>query len=185
MTFASRVSRMSASRSGMHRAPRVIDDEALAHQPAHRDAVLEQRVHPRIRMRIVRRSRAVDRVAAGVRGHGHHAHAVGQASVDGLQVLVVEGLGQQHRRNRLHQLRVGDRAVLGLVCSDARLGVRHRLRRPGPSPGARWPAAAARTPPGCSPSEPPAWPRRSFPARRPWPQSGRSWRGRPGACRPR
>ena len=101
----------------------MIDDEALAHQPAHGDAVLEERVHPRIRMRIVRRSRAVDGVAAGVRGHGHHAHAVGQAPVDGLQVLVVEGLGQQHRGNGFDELRVGDRAVLGLVGRDARLGV--------------------------------------------------------------
>ena len=74
-------------------------------------------------MRIVGRGRAVDRVAAGVRGHGHHAHAVGQAAVDGLQVLVVEGLGEQHGGDGLDQLRVGDGAVLGFVRGDARLGV--------------------------------------------------------------
>ena len=101
----------------------MIDDEALAHQPAHGDAVLEERVHPRIGVRIVGRGRAVDGVAAGVRGHGHHAHAVGQAAIDGLQVLVVEGLGQQHRGDGLDQLRVGDGAVLGFVGRDARLGV--------------------------------------------------------------
>ena len=50
-----------------HRPAAVVDDEALAEQPADGDAVLEERVHPRIRMRVVRRRRAVDRVAAGVR----------------------------------------------------------------------------------------------------------------------
>ena len=100
---------MSASALRNDRAPRMIDDEALAHQPAHGHAVLEQRVHPRIGMRIVRRGRSVHRVAAGVRGHRHHAHAVGQASVHRLQVLVVEGLGQQHRGDGFHKLRIGDR----------------------------------------------------------------------------
>ena len=38
-----------------HRAPRVVHDEAFAHQPAHRDAILEERVHPRIGMRVVGR----------------------------------------------------------------------------------------------------------------------------------
>ena len=83
-------------------------------------------------MRVVGSSRAVDRVAAGVRGHGHHAHAVGQAAVDGLQVLVVEGLGEQDRGDGLDQLRIGDGAVLGFVGCDARLGVLLRLRRRGP-----------------------------------------------------
>ena len=63
----------------------VVDDEAFAHEPAHGDAVLEERVHPRIGVRVVGRGGAVDRVAAGVRGHGHDAHAVGQAAVDRLQ----------------------------------------------------------------------------------------------------
>ena len=94
-------------------------------------------------MRIVRRRRAIHRVAARVRGHRHHAHAVRQASIHRLQVLVIEGLGQQHRRDRFHQLRVGDRAVLRLVRCDARLGVLHRLRRPGRESGAQSPAAAA------------------------------------------
>ena len=74
-------------------------------------------------MRIVGRSRAVDRVATRVRSHGHHAHAVGQASVDGLQVLVVEGFSEQNRGEGFDQLRVGDSAVLTLVRRNARLGV--------------------------------------------------------------
>ena len=90
----------------------MVDDEALAHEPADGDAVLEERVHPRIGMRVVGRGGAVDGVAAGVRGHGHHAHAVGQAAVDGLQVLVVEGLSEQDRGDGFDQLRIGDGAVL-------------------------------------------------------------------------
>ncbi len=101
----------------------MVDDEAFAHEPAHGDAVLEERVHPRIGMRVVGRGRAVDGVAAGVRGHGHHAHAVGQAAVDGLQALVVEGLGEQDGGDGLDELRVGDGAVLCFVGGDARLGV--------------------------------------------------------------
>ena len=62
-------------------------------------------------MRVVRRRRAVDGIAAGVRGHRHHAHAVGQASVDGLQVLVVERLVSSTAAMASIDLRVGDRAV--------------------------------------------------------------------------
>jgi hypothetical protein len=76
-------------------------------------------------MRIVRRRRAIHRVAARVRRHRHHAHAVRQPSIHRLQVLVVEGFGQQHRRNRFHKLRIGHRAVLGLVRRNAPLGVLH------------------------------------------------------------
>ena len=82
----------------------MIDDEALAHEPAHGDAVLEERVHPRIGVRVVGRGGAVDRVAAGVRGHGHDAHAVGEAAIDGLQALVVEGLGEQDGGDGLDEL---------------------------------------------------------------------------------
>ncbi len=58
-----------------------------------------------------------------MRGHGHDAHAVGETAVDGLQVFVIEGLGEQHRGDGLDQLRVGDDAVLRFVSRDARLGV--------------------------------------------------------------
>ena len=101
----------------------VVDDEALAHEPAHGDAVLEERVHPRIGVRVVGRGGAVDGVAAGVGGHGHDGHAVGEAAVDGLQVLVVEGLGEQDGGDGLDELGIGDGAVLGFVSGDAGLGV--------------------------------------------------------------
>ena len=70
----------------------MIHDEALADQPADRRAVLEQRVHPGIGMRVVRRRGAVDRVAAGVCGHRHHRLPVRQPPVERLQLLVVERL---------------------------------------------------------------------------------------------
>ena len=79
-------------------AARMIDDEAFAHQPAHRDAILEERVHPRIGMRIIGRGRAVDGVAARVRSHGHDAHAIGHAPINRLQVLVIKGFDQQDGR---------------------------------------------------------------------------------------
>ena len=82
MTSFSRCISASASRSGIDRPAAVIDDEALAEEPADRDAVLEERVHPRIRVRVVGRRRTVDGVAAGVRRHGHDRHAVGEAAVD-------------------------------------------------------------------------------------------------------
>ena len=97
----------------------MVDDEALAHEPAHRDAVLKERVHPRVGVGIVRRGGTVDGVAAGVRGHGHNAHAVGQAAVHRLQVLVVEGFSQQHRGHGLNQLCVRDGAVLRFVFCNA------------------------------------------------------------------
>ena len=98
---------------GDDRSPAVIDDEALAEQPADGDAVLEQRVHPRIRMRVVRRRRAVDRVAAGVRRHRHHGHAVGEPAVDRLQILVIERLLPHHGRQRVDDVAIGDGSVLG------------------------------------------------------------------------
>jgi hypothetical protein len=58
-----------------------------------------------------------------VGGHGHDTHAVGEAAVDGLQVLVVEGLSEQDRGDGLDELGVGDGAVLGFVGGDAGLGV--------------------------------------------------------------
>ncbi len=70
-------------------------------------------------MRVVRRRRSVDRVAAGVRGHGHHRHAVGQAAVDRLEVLVVERLLPHDGGDGVDDLVVGDRTVR----RDARLGV--------------------------------------------------------------
>ena len=97
----------------------MVDDEAFAEEPADGDAVLEERVHPRIGMRVVGRRRAVDGVAAGVRSHRHHRHAVGEASVDRLEVLVVERLLPQDGGDRVHQVLIGDRAVRG----HARLGV--------------------------------------------------------------
>ena len=109
----------------------VVDDEALAHEPADGDAVLEERVHPRVGVRVVGRGGAVDGVAAGVCGHGHDAHAVGEAAIDGLQVLVVEGLGEQDGGDGFDQLGVADGAVLGFVGPRCGRGCLFRLRRRG------------------------------------------------------
>ena len=81
---------------GHDRTAGVIDDQRFAQQPANRRAVLEERIHPRIRMRIGGRRGAVDGVAAGARAHEHDAHAVGAAAIDGLQVAVIEGVLAQH-----------------------------------------------------------------------------------------
>ena len=54
-----------------------------------------------------------------MRRHGHDRHAVGEAAVDRLQVLVVERLLPHDGGDRADDLLVGDRAVRG----DARLGV--------------------------------------------------------------
>src|SRR5206468_3767860 len=101
----------------------VVDDEALAHEPAYGDAVLEERVHPWIGMRVVGRGGAVHGIAAGVRGHGHYAHAIGEASVDGLEALVIEGFSEQHSDDGFNKLRVGDGAVRLFVRGDAGPGV--------------------------------------------------------------
>ena len=74
-------------------------------------------------MRIVGRGGTVDGVAAGVCGHGHDAHAVGEAAIDRLQVLVVEGLGEQDGGDGLDELGVGEEAVGSFVGGDAREGV--------------------------------------------------------------
>ena len=50
-------------------------------------------------------------------------HAVGQAAIDRLQVLVVEGLGEQDGGDGLDQFGVADGAVLELVSGDAGAGV--------------------------------------------------------------
>ena len=70
-------------------------------------------------MRVVWRGRSVNRVATGVRGHGHHGHSICKAAVDGLQRLVVEGLGEQDSGEGFDELRVGDRAVGFFVCGNA------------------------------------------------------------------
>ena len=46
-------------------------NETLAHEPADRGPILEQRVHPRIWVGVVRWRRAIDRVAASVCTHRH------------------------------------------------------------------------------------------------------------------
>ena len=58
-----------------------------------------------------------------MRGHRHYAHAVGKAAIHRLQVLVIEGLSQQHRGNRFNKLCIRDGAVLGFVGCNACLGV--------------------------------------------------------------
>ncbi len=104
MTFAVAGEEDVGEALGDDGAAGVIDDEALAHEPADGDAVLEERVHPRVGVGVVGRGGTVDGVAAGVGGHGHDAHAVGQAAIDGLQVLVVEGLGEQDSGDGFDQL---------------------------------------------------------------------------------
>ena len=66
-----------------------------------------------------------------MRGHGHDAHAVGEAAIDGLQVFVVEGLGEQDGGDGFDELGVADGAVLEFVVGDAGAGCLFRLRRRG------------------------------------------------------
>ena len=129
---------------GDNGAAGVVDDEALAHEPADGDAVLEERVHPRVGVGVVGRGRTVDGVAAGVGGHGHDGHAVGEAAIDGLKILVVEGFGEQDGGDGLDQLRVGDGAVLGFVGGDAGLGVGNVFSAEARGRGGRWPGGGAR-----------------------------------------
>ena len=96
---------------GRHRTARVIDNRRLADEPTDGRAVLEQRVHPRIRMRIGRRRRAVNRVAAGVRAHVHDAHAVGVAAVDGLHVAMIKRVLPHHGAEGVDDFLVGNGAV--------------------------------------------------------------------------
>ena len=58
-----------------------------------------------------------------MRSHGHDAHAVGEASVNRLKALVVEGLGEQHSGDGFDQLRIGDGTIGFFVCGDAGVGV--------------------------------------------------------------
>ena len=74
-------------------------------------------------MRIGRRRGAVDRVATRARAHEHHAHAVGAAAVDGLQIAVIERVLAHHGGDAFDDLFVGDGAVLGFVIGDALVGV--------------------------------------------------------------
>ena len=104
MTFAVAGEEDVGQALGDDGAAGVVDDEALAHEPANGDAVLEEGVHPGIGVGVVGRGGAVDGVAAGVGGHGHDGHAVGEAAVDGLEVLVVEGLGEQDGGDGFDQL---------------------------------------------------------------------------------
>jgi hypothetical protein len=104
----------------------VVDDEAFAHEPADGDAVLEERVHPRVGVGVVGRGGTVDGVAAGVGGHGHDGHSIGQAAVDGLQALVVEGLSEQDGGDGLRRAAASVMGpLLGFVGGDAGLGVFH------------------------------------------------------------
>ena len=105
------------------RAARMILNERFGEQPRNRRAVLEQRVHPRIRMRIRRRRRAIDRVTAGARAHHHHAHAVRPAAVNGLKLLVIERVLPHHGGHAFDDLLVGNCAVLRFVIGDALGGV--------------------------------------------------------------
>ena len=162
----------------------VVHDEALADQPADGRPVLEQRVHPGIRVRVVRRCRAVDRVAPGVGGHRHHGLPVRQPSVERLQLLVVERLLPHDGRDGADDLVVGDRPV-GF---EPRGWCRRRCRRRAPSGcGPRYgrTACAAR---GRARRGPRGAPRRRPRARSPPgavapPSRGRSVAGRPRSRR--
>ena len=96
---------------GHYGAAGVIDDRRLAHHPADGRAVLEERVHPRIRMRIARRRGAVNCVATGVRAHVHHAHAVGVPSVNRLHVAMIERILPHHGAKGINDFRVGNLPV--------------------------------------------------------------------------
>ena len=116
----------------------MVHDEALADQPADRDAVLEQRVHPRIRVRVVRWRRSINRVAAGVRRHRHHRHAVGQPPVDRLEILVIERLLPHDGGERADQILIGNRPVrldprlrvLVVLAAEPHEQMGHRLSQP-------------------------------------------------------
>src|SRR5271165_5422380 len=60
---------------------------------------------------LFRRGGAIDGAAARVSRHRHDAHAVGQAAVERLQFLVVEGFLPHHGRERAHNVLVEDRSV--------------------------------------------------------------------------
>ena len=96
---------------GHDRPLRMVHDETLTDQPGHGGAVLEQRVHPWVRMRVVRRCRAVDGVAPGVRTHRHRSHPVRQGSLDGLEIPVVERILAHRDGQSRADLGVGDVAV--------------------------------------------------------------------------
>ena len=96
---------------GRHGTARVIDNRRLADEPTDGRAVLKQRVHPRIRMRIGRRRGAVNGVAAGVRAHVHDAHAVGVAAVDGLHVAMIKRVLPHHSAEGVDDFLVGNGAV--------------------------------------------------------------------------
>ena len=64
-------------------------------------------------MRVGRWGGAVHGVAAGVRAHVHDAHAIRVATVDRLQVAVVEGVLPHHGAQGVDDFLVGDLAALG------------------------------------------------------------------------
>ena len=94
-----------------NRVPGVVEDKALAKEPADRRSILKERVHPGIRMRVVWRGRAIDRIAAGVGAHRHDRHAVGEAAVHRLKLPMVKRLLAQHRDDRVDELLVGNLSV--------------------------------------------------------------------------
>ena len=98
---------------GDDRPAGVVLDERLAEEPRDRGAVLEERVHPRVGVRVVRRRRPEDGVAAGVGAHRHDRHAVREPPVDRLQLAVVPRLLREDGAERVDDLGVGDRPVRG------------------------------------------------------------------------
>ena len=106
----------------------MIQHERFAKEPADGGAVLEKRVHPWIWMRISGRRGAVDGVTAGARAHEHHGHAVGEAAVDGLEFLVIEGVLAHDGDESADDLLIGDRPCSSQCASRCP----PRLRRRGP-----------------------------------------------------
>ena len=91
-----------------HGTTRMIDNRRLADEPADGSAVLEKRVHPRVRMRIGWWSRTIDGVTAGVCAHVHDTHAVGVTAVDGLHVAMIKRVLTHHSAEGVDDFLIGN-----------------------------------------------------------------------------
>src|SRR5687767_12612739 len=88
----------------------MIDHERFAEEPADSGTILEERIHPWVRMWIRRRSGAVNGIATGAGAHEHDRHPVRQTAINGLEVFVIEGILPHDRDNGFDEDLVGDRA---------------------------------------------------------------------------
>ena len=122
-----------------HGPPGVVLHEAFTDQPTDGGSVLEQRIHPGVRMRVTRRRGAVHRVTTGVCGHGHDGIATRSGCVQYLRMSVVLGV-VTHDHNYCiddmfigavemgFDLRIG---ILDILAAIVHEQVQNRLGKPG------------------------------------------------------